>query len=146
MHDDLKMSAIKLLLSIIEGPVDTDIYRQIADSMDDFQILTKRLEIIFKRFIVEDLGLSEDPELSSIMGSLEKESFQGKITEGFNIFCLINQLMIAMPDIAEKISTFRNSLIFQFFKLNTGNVEVSKDNEIMTIYFPIQPKTKFLTS
>lgn len=35
-HDQLKMSAIKLLLSIIEGPVDMEIYRQIADSLDDF--------------------------------------------------------------------------------------------------------------
>ena len=35
-HDMLKMSSIKLLLSIIEGPVDIEIYKQIADSLDDF--------------------------------------------------------------------------------------------------------------
>ena len=55
-HDALKMSAIKLLLSIIEGSVDMDIYRQIADSLDDFLILTKRMESIFDRFIREDLN------------------------------------------------------------------------------------------
>ena len=32
-----------------------------------------------------------------------------------------------------------------FFKYHTGNVEVLKDNDIMTIYFPIQPVTRFLT-
>lgn len=44
IHDELKMSAIKLLLSIIEGSIELPVYRQIADSMDDFSILTKRLE------------------------------------------------------------------------------------------------------
>ena len=51
------MSAIKLLLSLIEGSVDMDIYRQIADSLDDFMILIKRMTIIFDVFISEELGL-----------------------------------------------------------------------------------------
>ena len=34
---------------------------------------------------------------------------------------------------------------YKFFLKNTGNVEIQKDNEIMTIYFPIQPITHFLT-
>lgn len=34
---------------------------------------------------------------------------------------------------------------YQFFEQNTGNVEIQKDGEIMTIYFPIQPVSKFLT-
>jgi hypothetical protein len=50
------MSAIKLLLSLIEGSVDMDIYRQIADSLDDFMILIKRMTIIFDVFI-SDLEL-----------------------------------------------------------------------------------------
>jgi hypothetical protein len=36
MHDSLKMSAVKLLLSLIEGSVDKEIYQQISDSLDDF--------------------------------------------------------------------------------------------------------------
>jgi len=51
------MSAIKLLLSLIEGSVDMDIYRQIADSLDDFMILIKRMTIIFDVFISEELEL-----------------------------------------------------------------------------------------
>lgn len=35
--------------------------------------------------------------------------------------------------------------LYKFFQENTGNVEVQKDNDIMTIYFPIQPVTIFLT-
>jgi len=52
------MTAIKLLLSIIEGTVDVDIYRQIADSLDDFVILTDRMESIYEKFVREDLNIS----------------------------------------------------------------------------------------
>ena len=84
------MNAIKLLLSIIEGPVDMEIYRQIADSLDDFQILINRMEIIYENFTKEDLGLPEAASLTDIIDALERDSFQGNITEGFNIFCLIS--------------------------------------------------------
>ena len=60
LHDALKMSAVKLLLSIIEGSVDMDVYRQIADSLDDFVILNKRLENLYYRFCHEELGLNPD--------------------------------------------------------------------------------------
>ena len=146
-HDELKMSAIKLLLSIIEGPVDHDIYRQIADSLDDFLILTKRMEDIYERFIREDLALPNAGSLSvsQVTDCLRKDSFKGSIIEGFDIYCLINQLAIALPDVREKIEAFSASSVYTFFQANTGNVEVQKDNDIMTIYFPIQPVTSFLT-
>ena len=41
---------------------------------------------------------------------------------------------------------FSSTNIYKFFQQNTGNVEVQKDNDIMTIYFPIQPVTRFLTA
>lgn len=63
MHDALKMSAIKLLLSLIEGSVDMEIYKQISDSLDDFNILLKRMEVIFDRFVTEKLELPSDASL-----------------------------------------------------------------------------------
>jgi hypothetical protein len=57
------MSAIKLLLSLIEGSVDMDIYRQIADSLDDFIILIRRMTIIFDVFISEELELPQESSL-----------------------------------------------------------------------------------
>jgi hypothetical protein len=107
LHDTLKMSAIKLLLSIIEGSVDMDVYRQIADSLDDFLILTKRMGDIYDRFIREDLKLNpESATLAQVKGALRKDSFKEKIIEGFDIYCLINQLAKALPDVGEKIKTF----------------------------------------
>jgi len=58
------MTAIKLLLSIIEGSVNIDIYRQIADSLDDFVILTYRMESIYEKFVKDDLNISENSTLS----------------------------------------------------------------------------------
>ena len=85
------MSSVKLLLSIIEGAVDKVIYRQIADSLDDFVILNNRMDMIYDRFISEDLGLNPDTAtLSQIKTALRKDSFKGNIIEGFDIFCLIN--------------------------------------------------------
>lgn len=66
MHDSLKMSAVKLLLSLIEGSVDKEIYQQISDSLDDFQILLKRMEIIFGRFVEDKLELQPDATLEKI--------------------------------------------------------------------------------
>jgi hypothetical protein len=84
------MSAIKLLLSLIEGSVDMDIYRQIADSLDDFMILIKRMTIIFDTFIVEDLELPQESSVELVNKSLKRDSFLGNIVEGFDIFTLIN--------------------------------------------------------
>ena len=96
MHDALKMQAVKLLLSLIEGAVDADVYRQLADSLDDFVILKRRLETIYERFVVEDLRLPRETSTNKqVDAALRKDSFLGRIFEGFDIYCLINQLATA---------------------------------------------------
>ena len=76
-----------------------EIYRQIADSLDDFQILIIRLEKIYEKFVCDVLCLPATATLTQVSLALDKDSFKGTITEGFNIFCLINQLAIALPDV-----------------------------------------------
>jgi len=44
--------------------------------------------------------------------ALTKDSFKGCIVEGFNIFILINQLAIVLPEVGKKISTFSESCIY----------------------------------
>jgi hypothetical protein len=41
--DGLKSKAVKLLLSIIEGPIDREIIKSITISLDDFVIVFERL-------------------------------------------------------------------------------------------------------
>lgn len=37
--DELKMNAVKLLLSMIEGTVDEKIYEKVSSSLGDFQVI-----------------------------------------------------------------------------------------------------------
>ena len=66
-----------------------------ADSLDDFVIMKRRLETIYQRFITEDLKLNEGATVAQVDASLRKNSFLGCILEGFDIYCLINQLATA---------------------------------------------------
>lgn len=72
-----------------------------------------------------------------IQGSLNKDSFRNNVKEGFDIFNLINQLALSLPEVLEALGDFTKGEAYQFFKFNTGNVEIIKDEEIMTICFPI---------
>lgn len=39
MIDELKQKSVKLLLSIIEGPIDAEIMRSITKTLDDFIVI-----------------------------------------------------------------------------------------------------------
>ncbi len=39
MVDELKQKAVKLLLSIIEGPIDAEIMKGIKKTLDDFEVI-----------------------------------------------------------------------------------------------------------
>ena len=65
-----------MLLSIIEGPVDSEIMRAITISLDDFIVVFERIDYVFKKFVTENLNL--DPEeitLNDIQDELNKDSF-----------------------------------------------------------------------
>ena len=51
------MKAVILLLSIIEGPIDQEIIRNITISLDDFEIIFERLNTVFKAFVTS-LGIT----------------------------------------------------------------------------------------
>ena len=57
-----------------------EIYRQIADSLDDFVIMTKRLEVIYEKFLKDELNLPETATLSQVNMALTKDSFKGCVT------------------------------------------------------------------
>jgi hypothetical protein len=148
------MQATNLLNSLIEGAADDDIYQKLATSFDDFLILTRRMQYVYERFLTEVLGVgtapapdakARDARVQLIQGSLNKDSFRNNVKEGFDIFNLINQLALSLPEVLDALTDFTKSEAYGFFKFNTGNVEILKDDEIMTICFPIQPVSRFLT-
>lgn len=76
---------------------------------------------------------------------MNKDSFRNNVKEGFDIFNLINQLALSLPEVLDALADFTKSEAYGFFLFNTGHVEILKDDEIMTICFPIQPVSRFLT-
>jgi len=56
--DELKANAVSLLLSILEGPVDEEIYQKVSASLGDFQIVIQRMGTLYKEFVQSELQLS----------------------------------------------------------------------------------------
>ena len=74
--DGLKQKAVKLLLSIIEGPIDNEIMKTITVSLDDFLVVMERLNYVYHKFITEVLNLDpEQIELEDIQEEISKEAF-----------------------------------------------------------------------
>ena len=57
------MKAVRLLLSIMEGPKDNDIIRHITLSLDDFVIVFDRMQTVYEKFIIKDLLLPIDASI-----------------------------------------------------------------------------------
>ena len=74
--DGLKQKAVKLLLSIIEGPIDNEIMKTITVSLDDFLVVMERLNYVYHKFITEVLNLDpEQVDLEEIQEETTKEAF-----------------------------------------------------------------------
>eukprot|EP00347_Sterkiella_histriomuscorum_P021853 403332539 len=138
--DGLKMKSVRLLLSIIEGPIDQEIIKNITVSLDDFEIIFERLNSVYTTFVTEELGLPENSSLSTIQGELGKDSFDGDIQEGFDIFILVNSLADCYPEAQKRIENFEENNYYQFFKHNTGQIEILVEAEqLQRVYFPLKP-------
>jgi hypothetical protein len=64
--NDIKSNSVKLLLSILEGPVDPEISARISASLGDFYVVIKRMESVYLQFLDEELGLPSDANLNQI--------------------------------------------------------------------------------
>lgn len=64
------MNCVKLLLSILEGPVDPEISSRISASLGDFEIIIKRMEQLYYQFLDEELKLPINSPESRIQSAL----------------------------------------------------------------------------
>lgn len=88
--NDIKMNSVKLLLSILEGPVDPEISARISASLGDFQVVIRRMESVYFQFLEDELNLPAEAPANKVQKSLQKDSFDSCILEGFDIFSLLN--------------------------------------------------------
>lgn len=135
--NDLKMNSVKLLLSILEGPVDPDISSRISASLGDFQVVINRMESVYYQFLDEELKLDKEASENKVKKSLKKDSFDSCILEGFDIFSLLMQLVEVNPEDREKLEKFNNQPFFKFYVNNSGNIEVTTEFDVLRLYFPL---------
>jgi len=77
--DDLKMSSVKMLLSILEGPIDENISTRVSASLGDFEIVTQRMKNVYEMFVTDVLGLPKEADAKKIQKALKKDSFDSCI-------------------------------------------------------------------
>jgi hypothetical protein len=58
--DELKQKAAKLLLSCIEGAPDKNIMMRMAASLDDFKIIFCRMQLVYEKFLIEELDMNPE--------------------------------------------------------------------------------------
>ena len=149
MIDELKQKSVKLLLSIIEGPIDAEIMRSITKTLDDFVVIFQRMNIVYTAFVAEALNL--DPEqvsLQDIQAEIKKDSLDDDgIMEGFDLFALVKNLADVVPSVGEIVDQYKEEPYFLFFQENTGFIEIYHEvsTNLLRVYFPIKPVTRYLS-
>ena len=148
--DELKMKAVNLLLSLIEGSPETDIIKRMTQSLDNFQIVFQRMQIVYERFLREELGLKqENPSLDFVNRSLTRKSFDTFIKEGFDLYILVNCLADNYPEAKNRLKSSefepKQFVAYEFFQDHTGRIEVLIKDQLHRVYFPIKPVCLFLS-
>jgi hypothetical protein len=146
---ELKSKTVNFLLSLLEGDADLDILARISLSLD-FKRIKERMYEVFARFISDVLQL--DPaqvSLSEINNALRRDSFEGAIEEGFNLYVLLSKITDDYPPakghVKDTSFTLEQHLAFNFFKMHTGRIEVVVEGLLQRTYFPILPICKHIS-
>ena len=57
---------MKLFLSILEGPVDEEIFGKVSNALSDFKIVVERMKTLYDEFVTEKLQLGIDSTASTV--------------------------------------------------------------------------------
>jgi hypothetical protein len=145
---EIKSKTANFLLSLLEGDADIEILKRITESLD-FKKIKERMYEVFEYFVTNELKFPKISSLVSINSQITRDSFKGRINEGFNLFILMLKLADEYPPacfyIREKSFEPGEYLAFNFFKMHTGRIEVVIDNMLTRTYFPIHPICKHIS-
>ena len=133
---------IKLLLSVLEFNYDLDVISYIGLNIE-FVFLTTRLKIIFLDF-TKQVGC--DPNEDDLIFKVSQKTFGPDLKLGFNIyiFCRIVDDYTKLYSQQIQSLTGVEKLAFEFFKENSGNIEINFKGSIQKIYFMKHPACNYL--
>jgi len=126
MISETKQKLVVLLLSLLEGTPDNSIISRMIQSLD-FDMLKIRMFSIYKNFVTDLLKLKQPKDdtiantpISTVNDHLTKDSFEGLIQEGFDIYILFQSLAVhsklARSHLEDSEFTVHQKAAYDFFK------------------------------
>ena len=144
-QSQLKAKTVTLLLSLLEGETDLDLSQEIAERLDA-GICKQRMLEQFRSFVTS-LGLQvRQGVLERVKRALKRDSFQGVLQEGFELFALLSKLedLELLPNL-RSFQSPEEEIAFQFFANHTARIEVVIDGLLQRTYFPVHPLCQHIT-
>jgi hypothetical protein len=142
---DLKSKTANFLLALLEGEALQSVAAQIVDSLD-ISKLRQRMEEVYVAFL-DSLGLDPSAPLSTVKAALRSDSLDGRVSEGFSLYILLQKLAEYDSSVLQALPT-KNEVdypAFSFFQSQTGCIEVLVGKGLQRVYFPIKPICRFLS-
>lgn len=87
--------------------------------------------------------------INKIKIRIQRDSFEGGISEAFEIFILLQNLAEGIPSCSAYIQkdsyTVDQWKVYEFLRQNTGMIEVAVSGKLQRVYFPIRPVCDFVS-
>ena len=139
------------LSALIEGNQDPETMRSLCSKME-FGILINKITLEYEDFCAVQ-GFKKSSKTRSLIQQLKPDAFGPRVLEAFQIFALLRIMEDHNKEIKDFIDQGRRDgrleplqiKAISFFKANTTSIEIILNDEIQKIYFPIDPKTRFLS-
>lgn len=156
-NEDLEMvnmsvtKSLKLLYSLLEGTANKQIINQMSLHID-FEFLISKFTSDFEYFCKKN-KLNKMARTEAIIETLKADSFDEVITQSFSVFILFLTLADFNKQIHDLLQkgasdgrfTPEQVKAISFFLANIASIEIMFNNDLLRVYFPIHPTTRFLS-
>lgn len=145
--DDLITKTIRMLNALLEANNDKQILESISNNIE-FEYLIKKLTKKFTE-IFDHLNLQEshkDYTVATLQRHIESAEFEDVFSEAFEIYFFVQNIQDSIGGYTASIKTLKGvyQLAYEFFRHNTGQIEVIFQGTILRIYFMIHPICRYL--
>jgi len=145
----LKQKCATILLSLLEGNPDEEIYLKIGETLD-VGVIRERIAKVYSHYVTTELNLKPDARATTINSTVSSENFEDYIYEGFDLYVLLKKLSGHIPRISSELRpehfTMDEQRAYEFFQSRTCRIEVLVDDDLQHVYFAKRPVCDHLTT
>lgn len=134
---------IKLLLAIIELNNDITIIEEIGKCVNFNFLADKLLSVYSSYFGKNEINSTDSTEITR---SLNTRLFDEELQEAFSIFGFIQTINDSSNVYKKSILGLKSEKLvaYNFFKVNTGQIELIFEGELQRVYFMVHPVCNYL--